>query len=75
MMRMVSIESSVHSFLGIVSSKKPIPDPILEVKVALSIIGLVRGVVQVFQILFTGIPNPSRNVEVRNELARSLSYD
>ena len=53
MMRMVSIESSVHSFLGIVSSKKPIPDPILEVKVALSIIGVVRGVIQVFQILFT----------------------
>ena len=49
---MVSIESSVHFILGILSSKKPVPDPILEVKVALSIFGVVRGVVQGFQILF-----------------------
>ena len=41
------------------SSKRPVPDPILGVEVALCSIGVVRGVVQLVQNWFTGIPNPS----------------
>ena len=42
------------------SSKRTVPDPTLADKVARCSIGVVRGVVQVVQNWFTGIPNPTR---------------
>ena len=53
--------SSVPSFHLCMSSKRPVPDPILGVEVACCSIGVVRGEVQVVQNCFTGIPNPSRS--------------
>ena len=43
-------QSSVPSFLGISSSKRPVPDPTLGVEVDRCIIGDVRGAVQVVKI-------------------------
>ena len=57
----VSSSYPVPSFLGMSSSKRHFPDPILGVEVALCSIGVVRGVVQLVQNWFTGIPNPSRS--------------
>ena len=54
-------QPSILSFLGMSSSKRPVPDPILGVEVAHCSIGMVRGVVQVVQNWFTGIPNQSRS--------------
>ena len=53
--------SSVPSFLGDVEFERPVSVPILGVEVARCIIGVVRGVVQVIQNWFTGIPNPTRS--------------
>ena len=51
--------SSVPSFLGDVEFERPVSDPILGVEVACRSIMEVRGVIQVVQNWFTGIPNPS----------------
>ena len=48
------------SFLGDVELEAAVPDPILEAEVISRCIEVVRGVVQVVQNWFTGIPNPSR---------------
>ena len=48
------------SFLGMSSSKRPIPDPILDVKLARCSIGEVRSAVQVVQNWIAGIPIQSR---------------
>ena len=55
--------SSIHflSFMEDVEFEAAIQDQIMEVDITRSSIGEVRGVVQVFQNLFTGIPNPYRS--------------
>ena len=45
------------------SSKRPVLDPILGFEVARYIL-VVRGVVQVVQNWFTGIPNPTRSLRL-----------
>ena len=56
--------SSIPSFLGMSSSKRPVPDPILGLEVARCSNGMVRGVVQLVQNWFAGIPNPIRSLRL-----------
>ena len=53
----LSVECSFLPFWGLSSSKLPVPNPILGIEVERYVIVVVRGVIQVVQNWFTGIPN------------------